>query len=74
MSDLMEVIYKRITITGFFGWDFLTRFDRLVRIIGDWIRQGKIQAIEDISDKLENVRRLSQRCSAAKILARSSLS
>lgn len=55
VPDLMEVIYKRITIRGFFGWDFLTRFDQFVRIIGDWIRQGKIQAIEGISDGLENV-------------------
>ncbi|KAF0904675.1 hypothetical protein E2562_036076 [Oryza meyeriana var. granulata] len=53
--DLLEVIYKRITIRGFFAWDFLTRFGEFTGIIGDLIRQEKVQVIEDISDGLESV-------------------
>jgi NADPH-dependent curcumin reductase CurA len=55
VPDLLEVIYKRITIRGFFAWDFLTRFAEFTGVISDWIRQGKVQVIEDISDGLESV-------------------
>uniref|UniRef100_A0A0D9WRV4 Enoyl reductase (ER) domain-containing protein n=1 Tax=Leersia perrieri TaxID=77586 RepID=A0A0D9WRV4_9ORYZ len=53
--DLLEVIYKRIIIRGFFAWDFMTRFGEFTGIIGDWIRQGKVQVIEDVSDGMESV-------------------
>ncbi|KAG8094700.1 hypothetical protein GUJ93_ZPchr0012g19815 [Zizania palustris] len=53
--DLLEVIYKRIAIRGFICTDFLTRFSEFAGIIGDWIRQGKIQPIVDVSNGLESV-------------------
>ncbi|KAG8094701.1 hypothetical protein GUJ93_ZPchr0012g22043 [Zizania palustris] len=53
--DLLEVIYKRIAIRGFVVWDFLTRFNEFTGIIGDWIRQGKVQPIVDVSNGLESV-------------------
>ncbi|KAL5225309.1 hypothetical protein ABZP36_011948 [Zizania latifolia] len=53
--DLLEVIYKRIAIRGFLSWDFLTRFSEFAGIISDWIRQGKVKPIEDVSNGLESV-------------------
>uniref|UniRef100_J3MFK4 Enoyl reductase (ER) domain-containing protein n=1 Tax=Oryza brachyantha TaxID=4533 RepID=J3MFK4_ORYBR len=53
--DLLEVIYKRITIRGFFAWDFLARFGEFGGVVGDWIRRGKVQVVEDVSDGLESV-------------------
>ncbi|GJN38764.1 hypothetical protein PR202_gb27835 [Eleusine coracana subsp. coracana] len=51
-----QVIYKRITIRGFFlAWDFLAKFDEFNAVIGDWIRQGKVQVLEDVSDGLDSV-------------------
>ncbi|TVU08087.1 hypothetical protein EJB05_41472, partial [Eragrostis curvula] len=55
VPDLLEVIYKRITLRGFFAWDFLAKFDEFNAVIGDWIREGKIQVVEDVSDGLESV-------------------
>ncbi|KAL5224473.1 hypothetical protein ABZP36_011112 [Zizania latifolia] len=53
--DLLEVIYKRIAIRGFVIWEFLTRFSEFTGIISDWICQGKVQPIEDVSNGLESV-------------------
>uniref|UniRef100_A0ACD5UGM2 Uncharacterized protein n=1 Tax=Avena sativa TaxID=4498 RepID=A0ACD5UGM2_AVESA len=53
--DLLEVIYKRITLRGFFAFDFVTKFQEYVEIIGDLITEGKLQVVEDISDGLESV-------------------
>ncbi|KAF8687696.1 hypothetical protein HU200_042620 [Digitaria exilis] len=55
VPDLLEMIYKRITIRGFFAWDFLPKFAEYNAVIGDWVRQGKVQVIEDVSDGLENL-------------------
>ena len=55
VPDLLEVIYKRITIRGFFAWDFLPKFAEFNAAIGEWVRQGKVQVIEDVSDGLESV-------------------
>uniref|UniRef100_A0ACD6AGI0 Uncharacterized protein n=1 Tax=Avena sativa TaxID=4498 RepID=A0ACD6AGI0_AVESA len=53
--DLLEVIYKRITLRGFFAFDFLTKFQEYVETIGGLITEGKIQVVEDISDGLDSV-------------------
>ncbi|KAL6839497.1 hypothetical protein ACP4OV_030767 [Aristida adscensionis] len=50
VPDLLEVIYKRITIRGFLAYDFLSRFGEFTAVIGDWIRQGKVRVIEDVAD------------------------
>ena len=55
VPDLLEVIYKRITLRGFFAYDFIARFQEFVGIIGDWVRDGKIQVVEDVSEGLESV-------------------
>ncbi|KAM3191842.1 hypothetical protein ACQJBY_069212 [Aegilops geniculata] len=55
VPDLLEVIYKRITLRGFFAWDFIARFHEFTAIIGGWIEEGKVQVVEDVSDGLESV-------------------
>nr|CAB3470801.1 unnamed protein product [Digitaria exilis] len=56
VPDMLGVIYKRITIRGIYAWDFMPkRFAEFYGVISDWIRQGKVQVIEDVSDGLENV-------------------
>ncbi|CAN6194525.1 unnamed protein product [Urochloa humidicola] len=55
VPDLLEVIYKRITIRGFFAWDFLPKFPEFGAAIGEWIRQGKVHVLEDVSDGLDSV-------------------
>ncbi|XP_066378191.1 NADP-dependent alkenal double bond reductase P2-like [Miscanthus floridulus] len=55
VPDLLDVIYKRITIRGFFAWDFLPKFAEFNTIIADWIREGKVKVVEDVSDGLESV-------------------
>jgi NADPH-dependent curcumin reductase CurA len=53
--DFLEIIYKRITLRGFFAYDFITKFQEYIGIIGDWIREGKVHAVEDVSEGLESV-------------------
>ncbi|XP_051199971.1 NADP-dependent alkenal double bond reductase P2 [Lolium perenne] len=53
--DFLEIIYKRITLRGFFAYDFMAKFHEFMGIIGDWIREDKVQAVEDISEGLESV-------------------
>ncbi|CAN6169498.1 unnamed protein product [Urochloa humidicola] len=55
VPDLLEMIYKRITIRGFFAWDFLPKFPEFGAAIGEWIRQGKVHVLEDVSDGLDSV-------------------
>ncbi|CAL5042056.1 unnamed protein product [Urochloa decumbens] len=55
VPDLLEVIYKRITIRGFFAWDFLPKFPEFGAVIGEWIREGKVQVLEDVSDGIDSV-------------------
>lgn len=55
VPDLVGVIYKRITIRGFFAWDFLPKFAEYNAVIGGWVRDGKVHMLEDVSDGLESV-------------------
>ncbi|GJM98037.1 hypothetical protein PR202_ga15011 [Eleusine coracana subsp. coracana] len=55
VPNMEQVIYKRITIRGFLAWDFLAKFHEFNAVIGDWIRQGKVQVLEDVSDGLDSV-------------------
>ncbi|CAL5048537.1 unnamed protein product [Urochloa decumbens] len=55
VPDLLEVIYKRITIRGFFAWDFLPKFPEFGAVIGEWIRQGKVHVLEDVSEGIDSV-------------------
>ncbi|KAL6839495.1 hypothetical protein ACP4OV_030765 [Aristida adscensionis] len=55
VPDFLEVVYKRITLRGFFAWDFLGRFHEFNAVIGGWIKEGKIQVVEDVSEGLESI-------------------
>ncbi|CAM0910112.1 unnamed protein product [Alopecurus aequalis] len=55
VPDFLEVIYKRITLRGFFAYDFISKFPEYTGIIGDWMRDGKIQVVEDVSQGLESI-------------------
>ncbi|KAK1621091.1 hypothetical protein QYE76_026608 [Lolium multiflorum] len=52
---LMDVVYKRIALRGFLSYDFMTQFHEYNAIIRNWIREGRIQVIEDVSNGLESV-------------------
>lgn len=53
--DMVDVVYKRITIQGFLVVDFMNvRADFLSRT-SDYLRTGKMQAIEDIAAGVESI-------------------
>jgi NADPH-dependent curcumin reductase CurA len=52
---LLDVVYKRIALRGFLSYDFMTQFHEYNAIIRNWIREGRIQVIEDVSNGLESV-------------------
>jgi NADPH-dependent curcumin reductase CurA len=45
---------RRVTMRGFIVSDFTTRFEAARRIMGDLVRQGRLNYREDIVDGLEN--------------------
>ncbi|WVZ79497.1 hypothetical protein U9M48_027069 [Paspalum notatum var. saurae] len=55
VPDLLEMIYKRITVRGFFAWDFLPRFAEFGVVVGGWVRDGKVKVVEDVSHGLDSV-------------------
>lgn len=52
---MVDVVYKRITIQGFFPWHYLNLFPKFVSRTSDHLRAGKIQLLEDIYDGVENI-------------------
>ncbi|KAK9159624.1 hypothetical protein Syun_005965 [Stephania yunnanensis] len=53
--NMLDVIYKRITIQGFLLVDYLHLFQEFMSFTCDQLRNDKIQAIEDISMGLESI-------------------
>lgn len=53
--DMLNVIYKRITIQGFLGGDYMSLFPEFLSTTIDHIRTGKMHVLEDVSVGLENV-------------------
>ncbi|XP_008792045.2 2-alkenal reductase (NADP(+)-dependent)-like isoform X1 [Phoenix dactylifera] len=53
--DMIDVIYKRITIRGFLAYDHLSIYDDFISATSDHIRHGRMQSLEDISQGLESV-------------------
>ncbi|KAA8528025.1 hypothetical protein F0562_035106 [Nyssa sinensis] len=53
--DMIDVVYKRIKIHGFLAGDLMNLYADFLSTTIDYLRTGKIQAIEDISHGLENV-------------------
>ncbi|KAL8209387.1 hypothetical protein R6Q57_006119 [Mikania cordata] len=53
--DLLNVIYKRITIKGFLSGDYMSLFPEFVIKTVDYLHSGQIHVLEDISIGLESV-------------------
>jgi NADPH-dependent curcumin reductase CurA len=53
--DMIDVVYKRITIRGFLGADFMNVFADFISTTSDHLRTGNMQAVEDITPGLENI-------------------
>lgn len=53
--EMLDIIYKRITIRGFLAYDHLSIFDDFVSTTSDRIRHGRIRSLEDVSHGLESV-------------------
>ncbi|GJX89845.1 putative F-box/kelch-repeat protein-like protein [Tanacetum coccineum] len=53
--DMLNVIYKRITIQGFLAGDYLNLFPEFLSTTIDHIRTGKMHVLEDVSIGVECV-------------------
>ncbi|KAE8682756.1 common plant regulatory factor 1-like [Hibiscus syriacus] len=53
--SMIDVIYKRIKIQGFLAGDYLNLFGDFLSTTCDYLRTGKIQPLEDISDGVESI-------------------
>ncbi|GJZ08060.1 NADP(+)-dependent 2-alkenal reductase-like protein [Tanacetum coccineum] len=53
--DMLNVIYKRITIQGFLAGDYLSLFPEFLSTTIDHIRTGKMHVLEDVSIGVECV-------------------
>lgn len=54
--NMVDVIYKRITIQGFLACaDYLELIPEFVSRTSEYLRAGKIQPVEDISDGVESI-------------------
>ncbi|XP_020088611.1 NADP-dependent alkenal double bond reductase P2-like [Ananas comosus] len=53
--DMLDVIYKRITVQGFLAYDHIAVHDEFISVTSDYLRHGRMQSIEDISHGLESI-------------------
>ncbi|WOH05994.1 hypothetical protein DCAR_0625417 [Daucus carota subsp. sativus] len=53
--DMIDVVYKRITIRGFLAGDYMSLFPEFMTATTDHLQTGKMHALEDISQGLESV-------------------
>lgn len=53
--DMLDVIYKRITVQGFLAYDHIAAHDEFISVTSDHLRHGRMQSIEDISQGLESI-------------------
>ncbi|KAJ8471049.1 hypothetical protein OPV22_025392 [Ensete ventricosum] len=53
--DMVDVIYKRITLRGFLAFDHLHLYAGFISATSDHLRHGRMRAVEDISTGLECV-------------------
>ena len=53
--DMMEIVYKRITIRGFLTADFMNLYPDFLSATVDQLRSGTLQTLEDISTGLESI-------------------
>lgn len=53
--NMVNVIYKRITIQGFLGGDYMHKLADFISATSDHIRKNEMYVLEDISDGLESI-------------------
>lgn len=53
--DMMDVIYKRITISGYLASDYIHVYPDFVSMTSEHLSHGRMHAVEDISHGIENV-------------------
>ncbi|XP_073066945.1 NADPH-dependent oxidoreductase 2-alkenal reductase-like [Primulina eburnea] len=53
--DMLDVVYKRITIQGFLAADFLKCYSDFITTTAEHLRTGKMQALCDISSGVESI-------------------
>ncbi|KAJ1412295.1 Polyketide synthase, enoylreductase domain [Sesbania bispinosa] len=53
--NMMDIVYKRITIRGFLVTDFMHVFADFLAKTSDYLRSGKLQVIEDMSFGVESI-------------------
>ncbi|XP_027329614.1 2-alkenal reductase (NADP(+)-dependent)-like [Abrus precatorius] len=53
--NLLDVVYKRITIRGFLAADFMSDFEVILAKILAYLRTGKLYVIEDMSSGVESI-------------------
>lgn len=54
--DMLDVVYKRITIQGFLASDFIQdHFTEFISTTSNYLRDGRMLALEDISKGLETI-------------------
>jgi NADPH-dependent curcumin reductase CurA len=52
-----SILVKRLTFRGFIVWDFAAEYPDFLRDMSGWLREGRVQYREDITDGLENAPR-----------------
>ncbi|KAL5729573.1 hypothetical protein ACHQM5_002505 [Ranunculus cassubicifolius] len=55
--NMLDVVYKRITIQGFLAADYMYEFGDFLSTTSDYLRNDKMQVLEDISSGLESIPR-----------------
>ncbi|KAG5564487.1 hypothetical protein RHGRI_000611 [Rhododendron griersonianum] len=53
--NMLEVVYKRITIRGFLAADHMNLFADFSSATADHLRNGRIHVLEDISQCVESI-------------------
>ena len=55
VPNMLEIVYKRITIRGFLAADFMNLYPDFLSATLDHLRTGRVQTLEDISTGLESI-------------------
>ncbi|THG15754.1 hypothetical protein TEA_009878 [Camellia sinensis var. sinensis] len=53
--DMIDVVYKRITIQGFLSTDYMNVYADFLSTTADHLRNGKMKVLEDISHGVESI-------------------
>ncbi|BAT79758.1 hypothetical protein LR48_Vigan04g037400 [Vigna angularis] len=53
--NMLDIVYKRISIRGFLAADFLNVFEEFFSKTLDYLRTGELKTIEDISSGVESI-------------------